>query len=148
MTRQSFAKDADINVIMSRYPNGGVPLDAIMQGQPIFGDFSDVHDFGAMVNRVQQARDNFMLLPAETRVKFDNNVESLLTFINDPKNVIEAVRLQLLPESMIEATFAVRPDLRPLEGEYSKKKVGAAASAAAGQAAASGAAGAAAGAAA
>ena len=42
MTRQSFAKDADINTIMARYPNGGVPLDAFMQGTPVFGDFSDL----------------------------------------------------------------------------------------------------------
>lgn len=113
MTRQSFAKDADINTIMARYPNGGVPLDMFMQGTPVFGDFSDISDFGAVVNRVNQARDNFMLLPATLRARFDNDVEKLLEFVNKPENVREAVDLQLLPESMLEATYLVRPDLRP-----------------------------------
>ena len=126
MTRQSFAKDADINTIMARYPNGGVPLDAFMQGTPVFGDFSDLHDFGSVVNRVNQAKENFMLLPADVRTRFDNDVEKLLDFINTPENEIEAVNMNLLPESMLEATFAVRPDLRPVQK--------AAAGAAAGQA--------------
>lgn len=114
MTRQCFAKDADINTIMSRYPNGGVPLDILMNGSPIFGDFSDLHDFGSVVNRVNQAKDNFMLLSADIRKRFDNDVEKLLDFINAPENVQEAVNLRLLPESMLEATYAIRPDLRPI----------------------------------
>lgn len=116
MTRQSFAKDADINTIMARYPNGGVPLDFMNLGTPIFGDFSDLTDFGTVVNRVNQARENFMLLPSALRARFDNDVEKLLNFISTPENVREAVDLKLLPESMLEATYAVRPDLRPPEG--------------------------------
>lgn len=131
LTRQSFAKDADINNIMAKYAVTGVlvdPSNVDSRRVPRFGDFSDLVDYPTLVGRINQAKADFMTLPSAVRVRFDNDVENLLAFIAEPKNVIEAVAMNLLPETMLEATFAVHPELRP-KGE------GAAATAAAGQAA-------------
>lgn len=133
LTRQSFAKDADINNIMSKYAVTGVlvdPANVDSRRVPRFGDFSDLVDYPTLVGRINQAQADFMTLPSGLRARFDNDVENLLAFISEPKNVIEAVSLKLLPETMLEATFTVHPELRP------KKPEGAAADAAAGQAAA------------
>lgn len=124
LTRQSFAKDADINNLMARYPNGGVPLDAILVRDPneaIFGDFSDLGDFSGLMNRVSEAQAAFMALPSSVRARFDNDVAKLLAFIDAPENVVEAVKLQLLPESMLDATFTVRPDLATPEWKAAKE---------------------------
>ncbi|QXP08361.1 MAG: internal scaffolding protein [Arizlama microvirus] len=116
MTRQSFAKEADINTIMGRYAVSGVlvdPLNVDSSRVARFGDFSDITDYSHLVGRIQQAQADFMTLPSVVRAKFDNDVEKALEFITVPENVFEAVKLGLVPETMLEATFLVRPDLRP-----------------------------------
>lgn len=114
MTRQSFAKEADVNTIMSRYAVSGVlvdPMNVDSARVARFGDFSDVADYGHLLNRLNQAQADFMTLPSTVRAKFDNDVEKALQFITVPENVVEAVKLGLVPETMIDATFTVRPDL-------------------------------------
>jgi len=126
LTHQSFAKDADINNIMSKYAVSGVLVDPfnVDSGRvPRFGDFSDLVDYPTLVTRIGQAQADFMTLPSAVRAKFDNDVENLLSFISVPENVFEAVKLKVLPESMLEATFAVRPDLRPPEPKEPAKPV-------------------------
>ena len=112
LTRQSFAKDADINTIMSRYAISGVlvdPLDVDSGRQPRFGDFSDLSDYATLVGRINQAQADFMTLPSDVRARFGNDVEQLLRWISEPQNVVEAVNLKLLPETMIEATTSNSP---------------------------------------
>jgi len=100
-THQSFAKDADINNIMSRYKKTGVLVDPRLISSsrvPRFGDFSDIPDYATVVSRVQQAEKDFMTLPASVRAKFDNDVANALNFISDRANVKESVALGLLPK--------------------------------------------------
>jgi len=118
MTRQSFAKEADVNTIMARYAVSGVlvdPMNVDSARVARFGDFSDIVDYGHLLRRLGEAQADFMTLPSTVRAKFDNDVEKALEFINVPENVFEAVKLGLVPEAMLEATFLVRPDLRPIE---------------------------------
>lgn len=103
-THQSFAKDADINVIMGRYRKTGILVDPLAVNpykRPNFGDFSDVQDLPVMLERIRQADMAFMCLPAAVRERFGNDVSKLLDFVNDPKNLVEAVNLKLLPDSML-----------------------------------------------
>jgi len=118
MTRQSFAKEANINTIMGRYAVSGVlvdPMNVDSSRVARFGDFSDIADYGHLLNRLNSAQADFMTLPSAVRAKFDNDVEKALQFISVPENVVESVKLGLLPKTMIEATYAVRPDLRPVD---------------------------------
>lgn len=96
--QQQFAKDADINVIMSRYQKSGVLVDPVKIGnrRAIFGDFSDVQDFHTARNQVLQAEAEFMSLPARVRAKFDNDPAQLLAFVADDANYDEALKLGLV----------------------------------------------------
>lgn len=110
MAHQSFAKDADINTIMSRYAVSGVlvdPLNVDSGRTARFGDFSDLTDYAQLVSRVNQAQEDFLTLPSLVRARFDNSVENCLNWIADPANVREAVELGLLPKSLIPVTDAV-----------------------------------------
>lgn len=54
LTKQSFANDCDINVIMGRVEKSGTyPM---VQGQPFFGDFSDRMSYHDAMNRVLERR--------------------------------------------------------------------------------------------
>lgn len=100
-THQSFAKDANINNIMSRYKKTGVLVDPRLISSsrvPRFGDFSDIPDYSVMVQRVQQAERDFLTLPAAVRARFENDVSKALDFVADRANVKESVSLGLLPK--------------------------------------------------
>lgn len=100
-THQSFAKEADINNIMSKYKKTGVLVDPLLINStrmPRFGDFSDLKDYSVVFNRIQEAQSDFMTLPASTRAKFNNNVEECLAFIADPNNKKDCIKLQLIPK--------------------------------------------------
>ena len=110
MTHQSFAKDADINTIMSRYAVSGVLVDPmnVDSGRCArFGDFSDLTDYAQLVSRINKAQEDFLTLPSLVRSRFDNSVEKCLTWISDPLNHREAVELGLLPKSMDPSTPVV-----------------------------------------
>lgn len=125
-THQSFSKDADINYIMSRYAKTGVlvdPLRVDLGRQPRFGDFSDIGDFTSVVNRITAAQNDFMTLPAATRAKFKNDVALCLEFVADPKNLVEAVGLGLLPKELLPKPpqpGEVPPAVPPTGGELPK----------------------------
>lgn len=102
-TKQSFAKEADINNIMMRASKTGLLVDpsVVSNRRPNFGDFSDVGDFQSIVNRIRSVEGAFMMLSAKIRSKFDNDAGKLLDFVADPVNAKEAQELGLLPVPVV-----------------------------------------------
>lgn len=93
LTVQSFAEEADINVIMDRYGvTGQMPLNP---KTPMYGDFTEVTDYQTSMNAIVKAQRDFMELPAKLRSRFDNNPQKLLEFMEDEDNLDEAVKLGL-----------------------------------------------------
>jgi len=101
VTHQSFAKDANINNIMSRYEKTGVLVDpTLVNSKRVarFDDYSDIPDFAVQLERITQAKADFLTFPAAVRARFDNDVANALDFIADASNVEEAVALGFLPK--------------------------------------------------
>lgn len=97
-TRQEFAKDVDINRIVSRYHKTGKLPDMIKRN-PIYGDFSSLPDYQEALNIVSKANDQFDALPVEVKDRMNYNPEKFLEFVADPKNKDEMKKLGLLKES-------------------------------------------------
>lgn len=88
-------KDAcDINRILERFQKTGV-LEHIKNNPPRYGDFSDVPNYQESLNKVIQAKEMFMELPATIREKFLNDPLKFLEFANNPKNADAMVDLGL-----------------------------------------------------
>nr|QJB20028.1 MAG: internal scaffolding protein [Microvirus sp.] len=94
-TQQQFAEECDINYIMKKYETTGEFSTHFKQGGR-YADFSNITDFQDMLHTVQYAQDAFMTLPAEIRSRFRNDPQQILTFLQDPKNYDEGVKLGLL----------------------------------------------------
>jgi len=94
-TKQSFAKDADINELVRRFGVTGlaskhpVPLEATLQV------FENVFDFQSAMNAVVSAEREFQSLDSKLRKRFDNDPHEFVQFCSDPKNSDELVRLGL-----------------------------------------------------
>lgn len=95
ITEQHHKERVDVNNIINKYaltgqlPNGNSP------DLGVYGDFTDVGDFLSAKLRVIEAENAFMQLDAKVRQRFQNDPAQLLTFIQDPQNLEEAIKLGL-----------------------------------------------------
>lgn len=94
LTRQSEARQTDINFIMAQYEkNGTLP---ISQVEGMFEDVSEVGSYREMLDAVRVADEAFMSLPAKVRSHFDNNPALLLDAMNDESRRQELVDLGVI----------------------------------------------------
>lgn len=87
MTQQSMAKDCDINCIVAKARKTGTLPAGVRQ--PMFGDFSAGSTYHDVKCRVARAEAEFLLLPADVRYRFHNDVGEFLDFASDVANASE-----------------------------------------------------------
>ena len=111
MTRQEFARDCDLNCILEDYRiTGKLPNDGRV---PSYGDFTSVQDFETSLKRVNDAKDDFNALPAYTRARFGNDPVAYYSFVLDPSNADECVKLGLAtPHKPVEDAISLLRDIR------------------------------------
>lgn len=113
LTEQSHRDSCDINIILAKYEKSGViPLGK--DGQPFFGDFSEVPDFHSAQLAILEAEQSFMQLPAKLRSRFDNDPGKLLAFLEDPANKDEAISLGLINKPAASVPPAPTPEPNPV----------------------------------
>lgn len=85
LTRQEFAEECDVNVLMRRYENTWPPKDPAVQEQ--FADVAWVPDLMTAQDQIDQANRMFMMLDARVRREFDNDPRQFVAFASDPANL-------------------------------------------------------------
>lgn len=94
LTHQEFKDESDINTIIDRFGIGENPIE--VQKWVTDVDIADAPDnYQDVMNQLNQARDQFMTLPAKVRSSFDNDPGRFVSFVSDPANAEEMVRLGL-----------------------------------------------------
>ena len=86
LTRQEFADECDLNVLMARYEKTGL-LPQHPNARPVYGDFADLPTFQEAQHIIMAASDAFASLPARVRKEFDNDPAKFVEFASDPQNV-------------------------------------------------------------
>lgn len=106
ITKQEFADECDINVIMARYQSTGVlPVIQAREGRFVDAPEDDYHS--AMI-KVAEANSMFAQLPARIRDRFENDPGQLIAFLQDDRNLQEARELGIVePERVPPAPIAV-----------------------------------------
>ncbi len=94
LTQQNFAAESDINNILSNWEKNGV-VSHLNPLPPQYGDLIDVEDYHSSMNRIVAAREAFDALPSVVRDRFANDPANFLSFVQDPSNVDEMVKLGL-----------------------------------------------------
>lgn len=94
MARQEFKDECDINTIIERFGIGENPIETQQWVTNI-----DIHDapdnYQDVMNQLNEARDQFMSLPAKVRSQFNNSPYDFMNFVSNPENGDEMVRLGL-----------------------------------------------------
>ena len=104
LTVQSDKDACDINKIMARYQKTGELPPGLQNGN--YGDFSEVGEYHDALVRIEQARAQFMALPAKVRERFGHNPARMLAFVADKANLEEAYSLGMLSEEYTKARLA------------------------------------------
>lgn len=107
VTKQSDAKDCDINAIFKKYEKSGQLPDMILK-DGTYGDFSAVPDYQEALNIVRHAGEQFGALDVNVRNRFENNPEKFLEFATNPANMEEMGRMGLLKPEILAQRQAER----------------------------------------
>lgn len=114
MTKQSDALMSDVNGIVARHIAHKVPLP---DGQRFsYGDFSDIGSFHDCHERVRQAQNEFMRLPASVRKHCHNDPGEFIEMVYDPSRRAELVELGLV-EGHVPPAAVVKAPEAPVEPE-------------------------------
>jgi phage internal scaffolding protein len=114
LTVQSHTEDSDINVIVARaLRTGTMPQAAVL---PAYGDYENVFDYRSALHQVMDAQNQFMLLPAKTRARFNNDPQELLRFVSEPGHEAELVALGLSEPKNPPSSPPVAKDGEPPKG--------------------------------
>lgn len=100
MTKQEFKDECDINTIIDRFGIGENPIEALKWVENV--DIVDAAvDYQTAMNQLNEARDQFMTLPAKVRSKFDNSPHLFVNFVSDPANAEEMYSMGLAVKPIV-----------------------------------------------
>lgn len=102
MTQQHMAEATDINNIMKKYEATGL-LDHLNQYQGEYGDFTVMPDFHTAMNKIKDAEEMFLTIPASIRDKFENDAGKFVEFASNPENLDELREMGLAPQAPVES---------------------------------------------
>lgn len=84
-TQQQFKEECDINHIVEMFGlTGQLPINERM---PLNEEFVEVTDYQTALNKIMEADEQFMKLPANIRERFQNDAGKFVEFASDEKNV-------------------------------------------------------------
>lgn len=105
-TRQEFADECDINILMARYEKHGV-LNHYNAAEPAFFDASNVPDLQEAITAMRDAERAFMTLPASVRREFDNDAVKFVEYAQDAENLPRMREWGLAPPEPVERVVKV-----------------------------------------
>lgn len=119
-TQRQFAEECDINSLIKKMREGSLKRNG---EQPIFGDFAQYGDLQKAENTVMEANAAFMRLPMDIRDRFNQSPHQLVSFINDPANIKEAIKIGLMDDpSQPPLAVMGRTDREPVQDKKKEPK--------------------------
>lgn len=101
-TRQEFAAECDINVLLAKYETTGV-LNHYSRMEPLYMDLGDgVPDLATALAYLERAQEAFMTLNASARREFDNDPVKFVQFAENPDNLPRMREWGLAPPLPVE----------------------------------------------
>ena len=107
--QQGKHEETKLSNIVNRYANGVMPANA--GSQPMYIDMYNMPAYHEAQNIVADVSQKFAALPSKIRARFNNKPENMIKFVDDDKNLDEAVKMGLVPkpEERIEKTTCESP---------------------------------------
>lgn len=107
-TQQHHKEQCDVNNIIKKYQQTGI-ITHMARDAGIYSGLAPAESYFDAMKIVLDAKDAFMTLPADVRKKFRNDPQELLSWMQDPKNLEEGVKLGLFEKTSLEKAAAPEP---------------------------------------
>nr|QJB18986.1 MAG: internal scaffolding protein [Microvirus sp.] len=120
-TQQQYKDQCDVNNIISKYQKTG-ELHHINRRQGVYADMSSITDYHLSLQKVLDANNAFSALPSELRLRFNNNPENLLTFLQNPNNYDEGVKLGLYEPKQSEPQYLKQNETKQTQTNQNETK--------------------------
>lgn len=99
-TKQSFVQECDINNIIKSFKvTGQIRHMNERAAQGVYADLPDPIEFQDALHAVKEAQASFATLPAAVRSRFQNDPQSFLSFMADPANQDEIIKMGLATDT-------------------------------------------------
>jgi len=98
-TQKHFRELCDVNHIMARYKKTGQITHLRNAEHGTYMDLTNIPDLLTAKIQLQQAEQTFMQIPPDIRQKFQNDPARLISFLADPSNKAEAIKLGLMVDT-------------------------------------------------
>lgn len=109
LTRQEFAEECDINILMERYEKTGV-ISHVNHAVPVYLDTTLYTGLQSSMDAFREASSSFFALPAKVRREFDNDPQKFVDFAVNPDNLDRMREWGLAPPAPVP-TPAVKVEL-------------------------------------
>lgn len=96
--KQQFVDECDINKLMAKHEKG-IAVTHLNRYQGQYADVVGSVDYHEACNIVLRAQDAFGSLPSTVRARFDNDAGKFMSFVHDPVNKDEMVKMGLATAS-------------------------------------------------
>lgn len=117
-TQKQFRDKVNVNSIMAKYRKTGL-IDHVRQTPGVYTDLTRLPDYQTAMETVVRAQETFQTVPANIRLKFDNDPAKFIAFLDDDKNYDEAVKLGLIIPKEQQTPAPVEPS--PQKNKPSEK---------------------------
>lgn len=120
MTKQSFKRECDINVLLAKYRKTGF-IDHLAKHQGQYADLPNGQSYHEAMNMILDAQESFNQLPSEIRNMFKNDPREFLDFVDDPSNAekLKDLGLAVIDSPRRESAPPTVDEVKPPVGETS-----------------------------
>jgi len=95
LTQQQFKDKVNVNSIMAKYRKTGL-IEHVRKNPGVYSDLTQLPDYMTAMQTVINANRTFETIPANVRLRFQNDPAQLISFLSDPSNNDEALKLGLI----------------------------------------------------
>ena len=97
-------------------------LEHLNKNQPFYGDVTNIADYKTSLEKVLEAETLFNAMSADVREKFKNDPQEMITFLEDPNNIDEAVELGMVTKKVVPEPHNPGTQPKPEENEPATPK--------------------------
>lgn len=95
-TQRQYKDQVNVNNIIKKFKKTGSITHLRNAQQGIYADLTLIPDYAEALMQVKHAQEAFEAIPADIRLKFNNDPNLLIDYLKDPKNKEEAIKHGLL----------------------------------------------------
>lgn len=113
-TSQQWKDIVDVNNIMKKYKKTGTVTHLRNAENGVYMDLTEIQDYMGSLLQIKKAEEAFQQIPAVLRQRFNQDPSQLISYLQNPENHDEAIKLGLIKKPNDEQKPKPNDEQKPL----------------------------------